>query len=60
MIREVGDLTVLNSRSIGQPRGGDPRASYALIDSGRIEFRRVKYDVEEIIREIREGPPRVG
>jgi diadenosine tetraphosphatase ApaH/serine/threonine PP2A family protein phosphatase len=38
---------VLNPGSVGQPRDGDPRASYALYDSdsGLITLHRVKYDI---------------
>jgi diadenosine tetraphosphatase ApaH/serine/threonine PP2A family protein phosphatase len=37
----------LNPGSVGQPRDGDPRASYALLDSdrGRVSFHRVGYDI---------------
>jgi predicted phosphodiesterase len=37
----------VNIGSVGQPRDGDPRASYALYDtrSGLLELRRVSYDV---------------
>jgi diadenosine tetraphosphatase ApaH/serine/threonine PP2A family protein phosphatase len=39
---------VANPGSVGQPRDGDPRAAYALIDTDarRLHFRRVPYDVE--------------
>jgi len=38
---------LVNPGSVGQPRDGDPRASFAIWDSdrGRIEFYRVEYDV---------------
>ena len=41
--------------SVGQPRDGDPRASYALvdIDGGTVTFRRARYDVAETQRRIR-------
>ena len=47
---------VLNPGSVGQPRDGDPRASYLVLDlgAGRASFRRVAYDVELTQREIRE------
>ena len=35
---------VINVGSVGQPRDGDPRASYVLINGEEIEFRRVEYD----------------
>lgn len=38
---------IINPGSVGQPRDGDPRASYALLDTGSMtwEFRRVTYPV---------------
>jgi diadenosine tetraphosphatase ApaH/serine/threonine PP2A family protein phosphatase len=54
---ELADLRwVLNPGSVGQPRDGDPRASYLVLDlgAGRASFRRVAYDVERTQREIRE------
>ncbi len=38
---------IVNPGSVGQPRDGDPRASYALYDSdaGSITYYRVEYDV---------------
>jgi len=47
---EHGDTLLLNPGSVGQPRDGDPRASYALVEIavGRINphIRRVKYDIK--------------
>ena len=42
----------VNSGSVGQPRDGDPRASYALLrltddDAPQIQFRRTEYDVDK-------------
>jgi len=39
---------IINPGSVGQPRDGDPRASYALLDLDKRtwEFRRVEYPVE--------------
>ena len=38
---------IVNPGSVGQPRDGNPDASYALLDpeSGQLQFRRVPYDV---------------
>lgn len=50
--QDVVDLArgpaILNPGSVGQPRDGDPRASYAIFDTERQEvvLRRVKYDVD--------------
>ncbi len=48
---------LLNPGSIGQPRDGDPRAAYVLLDfdAGAASFRRVEYDVERTQEEIREA-----
>ena len=45
---EEGETAMLNPGSVGQPRDGDPRASYALFDTEPMswEFRRVPYPVE--------------
>ena len=47
---------ILNPGSVGQPRQGDPRAAYLLLDldAQRASFRRVEYDVERTQAEIRE------
>ena len=43
---------VLNPGSVGQPRDGDPRAGYALIDDKKIELRRLAYPVEETVARV--------
>jgi putative phosphoesterase len=45
-IRQLDQLTVANSGSVGSPFDGDPRASYLLLDSGDLQIIRVAYDVE--------------
>ncbi|MGK2230321.1 MAG: putative phosphoesterase [Methanobacteriota archaeon] len=46
---------VVNPGGVGQPRDGDPRAAYALLDeeTGEVELHRVEYPVEEVQDEIR-------
>jgi predicted phosphodiesterase len=46
---------LLNPGSIGQPRGGDPRAAWLLIDdeARRATFRRTPYPIEQTQAEIR-------
>lgn len=51
-VRTIGDLTVANSGSVGLPFDGDPRASYLVIEDGRVENRRVDYDVERAVAEV--------
>jgi predicted phosphodiesterase len=45
---------LLNPGSVGQPRDGDPRAAYLLLDldAGRASFRRVEYDIARTQAEI--------
>ena len=54
--------TLVNVGSVGQPRDEDPRAAYAIYDSGRqrVWIRRAEYDIEREARRIRAvGLPRV-
>lgn len=46
---------LINPGSVGQPRDGDPRAAWALLDpaSGTVVFRRTSYDVPETQRRMR-------
>jgi putative phosphoesterase len=46
---------LVNPGSVGQPRDGDPRAAWGLLDTSRrtFEVRRVPYDVDGVAREIR-------
>ena len=48
---------LLNPGSVGQPRDGDPRAAWLLLDLDRrrATFRRVEYDVEETQAQMREA-----
>ena len=52
----LAERWLVNPGSVGQPRDGDPRAAYLVLDlaAGRAVFRRVPYPVEETQREIRE------
>ncbi len=53
---DYGGKAILNPGSVGQPRDGNPKASYALIDINEWEFeiRRVDYPIEEVDRKTRE------
>ena len=53
---DLGDgRLLLNPGSVGQPRDGDPRAAWLLLDldDGRVWFRRVEYEVTRTQEEIR-------
>jgi len=47
-----GHKILCNVGSVGQPRDGDPRASYVLFDGTSIRFRRVEYDIAKTVRKI--------
>jgi predicted phosphodiesterase len=43
---------MVNVGSVGQPRDGDPRACYVILEEGLVTFRRLEYPVEETRRKI--------
>ncbi len=50
---------MVNVGSVGQPRDGDPRASYLILEDRWLEFQRVAYDVETT-REKVQAIPELG
>ncbi len=56
----VEDATVINPGSVGLPLDGDPRASYALLDTeeGLVYPRRIPYDVEATVADSGHLPKR--
>ncbi len=54
MSRGAWTKVVLNPGSVGQPLDGDPRASFAVIENGVAEIRRVPYDIEATVVGIRD------
>jgi putative phosphoesterase len=50
---EVDGIQVLNPGSVGQPRDGDPRCAYAVIEDGRVELRRIPYDIDATVEHMR-------
>lgn len=62
----AGEKAVINVGSVGQPRDGDPRASYAILYSpgegkldstlGYVEFVRLAYNIEGVAKRIKETP----
>ncbi|MBM2831867.1 MAG: Ser/Thr protein phosphatase [Dehalococcoidia bacterium] len=55
-----GDRLIINPGSVGQPRDGDPRSSYAIYDSEKesVVLVRVRYDIEATQRDMeRHGLP---
>ncbi|MBX9790654.1 MAG: metallophosphoesterase family protein [Pirellulales bacterium] len=54
--RLTDDKTMTNVGSVGQPRDGDPRACYAILDGDTLTFRRVDYDVNKTAQKIYDNP----
>jgi putative phosphoesterase len=54
-VLEVGDKLIVNPGSVGQPRDGDPRAAYAVIENQRVELKRIEYPVEDTVRTVLES-----
>lgn len=53
-VRNTSKLTVANAGSVGMPLDGDRRASYLLIDGEDAKLRRVEYDVDREIRNLKD------
>jgi putative phosphoesterase len=57
-VREIEGVLFVNDGSVGKPKDGDPRASWALITAEastpvQVEIRRVPYDIASMVAEIR-------
>ncbi len=56
-LRKLGDRKVLiNVGSVGQPRDGDPRLSYATFDGSIVRFWRLDYDFHQTVEKIYSTP----
>ncbi len=49
---QLGKRQLFNPGSVGQPRDGDPRCAYAVLENGLVRFRRVEYDIEGAIAQM--------
>ncbi len=54
--RLTDEKTMVNVGSVGQPRDGDPRSCYVVLEDGVVNFRRVPYDMEQTIQKIYATP----
>jgi putative phosphoesterase len=52
-VRRLDGLTVVNSGSLSLSMDGDVRATYVVVEDGRVEHRRVAYDVERVAADLR-------
>ncbi len=55
-IRQFQGFTFVNDGSVGQPRDGDPRLAYAILDTNtnKIEIKRMNYPKEKTIQRLKE------
>jgi predicted phosphodiesterase len=45
---------IINAGSVGQPRDGDPRAGYAILDDDCVEIVRISYNIENVQDKMRQ------
>jgi len=59
MNRKLGDLTIINPGSVGQPRDRDTRAGCAVFDTEtvEVEFFRLAYDIDAVCAKIEDRMP---
>ena len=50
------EKVMINVGSVGQPRDGDPRACYVVLEDDLVQFRRVEYPLDRTIDKIYEVP----
>jgi len=55
-VRVIGDTTIVNPGSLGQPKTGRPLACYAVWEEGVVSLKEYEYPLEETIRDIRSLP----
>lgn len=54
--KTVDDTLIVNPGSVGQPRDGNPKASYALINDKKVaEVNRVMYDIDKTVSQIHDA-----
>ncbi|MEF8836152.1 MAG: metallophosphoesterase family protein [Candidatus Thermoplasmatota archaeon] len=54
MDREIKGKRYINPGSLGQPRDGDTRAAYAVLEDDEITFKRLEYDIGSVVEKMRE------
>ncbi|SEQ79470.1 metallophosphoesterase family protein [Natrinema salaciae] len=63
-VERFAEGIVVNPGSVGQPRDGDPRAGYAVLDldAMTVDTRRVEYDIDAVVDAVDDAglPTRIG
>ncbi|MFK7820706.1 MAG: metallophosphoesterase [Planctomycetaceae bacterium] len=52
---QAGNKQLVNPGSVGQPRDGIAKASYAVIEDGKVDLRRTQYAIEDELNLVREA-----
>ena len=47
---------LVNVGSVGQPRNGDWRSSYVILDGQQVQFQRVEYEIDTTVKKIYDTP----
>jgi predicted phosphodiesterase len=47
---------IINVGSVGQPRDGNPKSCYVIVEDNRVRYRRVAYDADKAAKEILAEP----
>ncbi len=53
VVGEYKALKYMNPGSVGQPRDGDPRASYGIYENGKFQLKRIEYPVDRTVEKIK-------
>ena len=54
VVMKFGEQTYCNPGSVGQPRDGDCRAAFAILNEDGIHLRRVAYDIDKTAKAMRD------
>lgn len=54
MSKHITRVLIINPGSVGQPRDGDNRASYAIYDTNKknLEIHRIVYDIDNVVKKL--------
>ena len=61
MFKQIGNITLINPGSVGQPRNKKPGAHWALLDTklNKVNFFCEQYDIKKVVEESRKRHPRI-
>src|SRR5579872_1675548 len=52
----ASEKVLINVGSVGQPRNGDWRSSYVILDGNQVQFQRVEYEIDTSVKKIYDIP----